>query len=82
MAGTDTFKATSGSRKPIPVDSSVIVRTGGGGGWGNPRERDFAAVRHDVLEDYITVEAARELYSVVISADGVIDEAATAQLRS
>jgi hypothetical protein len=39
-------------------------------------------VRHDVLEDYITVEAARELYSVVISADGVIDEAATAQLRS
>jgi N-methylhydantoinase B len=82
MAGTDGFHATSGSRKPIPVDSSVIVRTGGGGGWGNPRERDVAAVRHDVLEDYITVEAARELYGVAISAEGVIDEAATAQLRA
>lgn len=82
MSGTEGFKATSGSRKPIPVDSSVIVRTGGGGGWGNPHERDVAAVRHDVLEDYISVEAARELYGVAISADGVIDEAATAKLRA
>jgi hypothetical protein len=35
-----------------------------------------------VLEDYISVEAARELYGVAISAEGVIDEAATAQLRA
>jgi N-methylhydantoinase B len=82
MSGTEAFKATSGSRKPIPVDSSVIVRTGGGGGWGNPHERDVAAVQHDVLEDYISVEAARDLYGVAISADGAIDEAATAKLRA
>ncbi len=82
MSGTEGFKPTSGSRKPIPVDSSVIVRTGGGGGWGNPHERDVAAVRHDVLEDYISVEAARELYGVAITTDGIIDEAATAKLRA
>jgi N-methylhydantoinase B len=39
-------------------------------------------VQHDVLEDYISVDAARELYGVAISADGVVDEAATAKLRA
>ena len=28
---------------PVPVDSEVIVRTGGGGGWGDPLERDPGA---------------------------------------
>jgi len=80
-AGAEAFAVASGARRPIVRDSDVIVRTGGGGGWGDPFERDLAAVRNDVLESYVSVSAAREQYGVAISEDGIIDEARTVQLR-
>lgn len=45
-------------------DDVVSIRSGGGGGWGNPRERDPALVRRDVLNGYITAEEARKVYGV------------------
>ncbi len=39
-----------------------VHRTAGGGGWGDPRERDPAAVREDVLDGKVTPEAAKEEY--------------------
>ena len=42
----------------------------GGGGWGDPLARDPAAVADDVANEKVSVEAARELYGVVIGADG------------
>jgi len=51
-----------GSHKPVPRDSEVIVRTGGGGGWGDPLERAPESVRVDVLEEFVSREAAREQY--------------------
>jgi len=45
-------------------------RTAGGGGWGDPLERDPAAVADDVLNEKVTPEAALRLYGVVIDADG------------
>ena len=45
---------------PVPVDSEVIVRTGGGGGWGDPLERDAALVRADVIEELISRRVADE----------------------
>ncbi|RJQ10353.1 MAG: hydantoinase B/oxoprolinase family protein [Bacillota bacterium] len=54
------------------------VRTGGGGGYGNPFERDPAAVRDDVVRGLVTLEAARLDYGVVIDpATFLVDEAAT-----
>ena len=41
-----------GTHHPVPVDAEAIVRTGGGGGWGDPLERDSALVRTDVLEEF------------------------------
>jgi N-methylhydantoinase B len=38
----------------------------GGGGWGDPHERDTAAVMRDVLNEKVSIEKARELYGVVI----------------
>ena len=38
------------------------ARHAGGGGWGDPRERDPAAVRADVADGKVTPDAARELY--------------------
>src|SRR4051812_16874297 len=39
-----------------------VHRTAGGGGWGDPRERDPEAVANDVADGKVTPEAAHELY--------------------
>lgn len=54
----------------------------GGGGRGDPFERDSEAVRLDVLRGYVSIEAARTLYGVAIHPeDGSVDVEATAHLR-
>jgi N-methylhydantoinase B len=56
----------------------------GAGGYGDPLERDPARVLDDVLDDYVSIEAARRDYGVVITGDGDdlrVDEAATHALR-
>ncbi|OGA46896.1 MAG: hypothetical protein A3G25_12650 [Betaproteobacteria bacterium RIFCSPLOWO2_12_FULL_63_13] len=80
-AGEVEFQAVDGARKPVEADSEVIVSTGGGGGWGNPFERDPERVRWDVLEELISAEAAREQYGVVLDDDLALDLAATVALR-
>jgi len=47
-----------------------------------PIERPAEKVAHDVRERWVSVEAAKEIYGVVVSAAGVIDEAATEALRT
>ena len=39
----------------------------GGGGWGDPREREPERVRDDVVRGYVSHEAAREDYGVALS---------------
>ena len=56
-------------------------RMPGGGGSGDPFEREPEAVAQDVLDEKVSVAAARELYGVAIAADGSVDTAATAALR-
>jgi N-methylhydantoinase B len=60
---------------------------GGGGGWGNPLDRDPQAVLDDVLDEYVSVEGARRDYGVVLSGSLedltlALDEPATEQLRA
>ena len=54
----------------------VEYRMGGGGGWGDPLERDPEAVLADVSAGYVSVSAARSEYGVVIktSLDGSLLE--------
>ena len=57
--------------------------SGGGGGWGNPFDRPVEEVLDDVLDEYVSVEAARSQYGVVIDpATLEVDEAATSALRA
>ena len=42
-------------------------RYGGGGGWGDPLERDPQKVLDDVLDEYVSVESARGDYGVVLA---------------
>jgi N-methylhydantoinase B len=68
----------------IPTKAGTVVshRTAGGGGYGNPREREPALVLDDVLDEFITLEDARSIYGVVIDSKTMaIDEAATAERR-
>lgn len=54
-----------------------------GGGYGNPLERPAEQVLGDVLDDFCTVEHARNAYGVVIDiVNEQVDEAATESLRS
>src|SRR5215472_11763208 len=62
LPGENEFKPMVGAHVPTPVDAQVIVRTGGGGGWGDPLERDPALVRADVLEELVSRSAALDRY--------------------
>ncbi|RQG99632.1 hydantoinase B/oxoprolinase family protein [Natrarchaeobius oligotrophus] len=60
----------------------ISNRTGGGGGYGEPFDRDLEAVLEDVIDGYVSREAAREEYGVAITDDLEIDRDETAALRS
>ncbi|HEU5433301.1 MAG TPA: hydantoinase B/oxoprolinase family protein, partial [Thermomicrobiales bacterium] len=50
----------------LPLQKGDVVRTmtGGGGGFGDPRQRDPALVRADVRDRHVSSEAARTIYGV------------------
>lgn len=78
----------TGERREIPVvgrydlqsGEKVVSITPGGGGYGDPLERDVLAVFDDYRESRVSLEAAAAEYGVVIT-NGAIDEAATAKTR-
>jgi len=80
--GETAFRDDDPVRALLPAGSSVIVETAGGGGWGDPLERDPLLVRRDVLEELISRAAASAEYGVVLGAGDVVDEAATQALRA
>jgi N-methylhydantoinase B len=82
LPGENDFRSMDAPHYPVPIDSEVIVRTGGGGGWGEPLERDAALVRADVIEEMVSRGVAAEQYGVVLRDDLTLDEAATAQRRN
>ncbi len=58
------------------------IQTAGGGGWGDPLEREPARVLEDVLDEKLDAELVRRCYGVVIDPESSsVDEAATAELR-
>ena len=46
----------------------VSLRSGGGGGWGDPLDRDPEWVLHDVCDDVVSVAAAHDVYGIVLDA--------------
>ena len=71
--------------EPIPAGTLVRVETTGGGGWGDPLEREPELVALDVLQGKVSARSAREDYGVVLAtnADGEprVEAAATTTLR-
>ncbi len=51
---------------PIHAGERIMYDYGGGGGWGDPLDRDPQAVLDDVLDEYVSVEGASRDYGVVL----------------
>ncbi|MBN1690545.1 MAG: hydantoinase B/oxoprolinase family protein, partial [Dehalococcoidia bacterium] len=72
------------SMETLQPNEMMISLSSGGGGFGDPLERDPERVRHDVREGYVTLAKSREIYGVVIKTDSElfsVDSEATKALR-
>jgi N-methylhydantoinase B len=80
--GSVTEMPSKGSATVVNKGDRVLIRCAGSGGYGDPLEREADRVLKDVIDGYVTAEAARELYGVALSHDDrKIDTASTAALR-
>ena len=81
--GTDSAYQRIGSgRRPVRAGASVRITSGGGGGWGDPLDRPLDEVDADLLDGFVTPEAAEGRYAVVVDrTNGLVDRERTARLR-
>jgi N-methylhydantoinase B len=66
----------------IHAGDVVSMRSAGGGGFGDPLERDPARVLADVQAGYVSLARARDGYGVVLTAAGEADLDATRAQRA
>jgi N-methylhydantoinase B len=89
-AGSDQDVWLGSVFSDLPLASGDVFSrpTAGGGGYGDPLERDPNLVREDVADDYVSLQRARKDYGVVLRvidadlADYAVDEAATRRERA
>jgi N-methylhydantoinase B len=60
---------------------SFVFESGGGGGWGDPRERDPEFVLRDVRDGFVSREQAADIYGVVLTDALELDRTATQERR-
>lgn len=90
-----TLTRADGTQHPLPrmgqitIEPGDVVRTenGGGGGYGQPQQRDPQRVANDVRRSYLSAETAQSVYGVAMRCDGFpeqyeVDTAETEKLRS
>lgn len=78
----DEVEVSSKSTTRLEDGQVASIQTPGGGGYGDPLERDPALVLEDVINEKVSVEKARETYGVVVDLDArTVDEEATAAQR-
>ena len=68
-------------RYDLQPGQSVTLRIPGGGGYGSPFERDPKRVLEDVVQERLSIEAARDSYGVAITDALEVDVEETAVLR-
>ena len=78
--GTEKARTVGTYRTAVAVGDQVISISAGGGGYGLATERDPQCVLDDVLDGYVSIQVAEQVYKVVIR-DNAVDAKATAGLR-
>jgi N-methylhydantoinase B len=86
-----SYEQEDGMHQPPQVSKMVGIKiskgqhlrleTPGGGGYGNPFERDPEAVVVDISRGYISAAAAEQDYGVVLEKDGSVNQPKTDELR-
>lgn len=88
LVGTpQEYKIERTAQAQLPPGAVIAYQHGGGAGFGPALARDPEAVKEDVLDEYVSLSAAREKYGVVLTGslenyDLAVDAAATAALRA
>jgi N-methylhydantoinase B len=83
--GEDEHNYPSGKAFNLVLHSgdAYILRSGGGGGFGSPLDRDLDALENDVAQGYVTRDAAEQRYGAVFAGDGpALDRPATERRRA
>ena len=87
---SNVLRHPDGRKEVLPAMFSIVIeegdvyehRTAGGGGFGDPLERDIAAVADDVANGTVSMLEALGAYAVVLAEDGTVDEETTRLLRA
>lgn len=80
--GTEREVVQGGSYNHLDAGEVLLNNTGGGGGYGDPFERDPERVAADVRNGFVSVDAAAGEYGVAVDpASFAVDEQGTAKLR-
>ena len=81
--GRENRKLTSKPTMTIKMGDVFRHELAGGGGWGDPLDRDPTLVLKDVLDELVSIDAARRQYGVVINLDHRnVEASATNALRA
>ena len=83
----EEYKVALAENAALKAGAVMAYQYGGGGGFGPALARDPEAVKEDVLDEYISLQRARDRYGVVLTGtpanyDLAVDHAATAALRA
>jgi N-methylhydantoinase B len=82
VANSKGQKLRGQGRQQISAGTHLTLKSPGGGGYGEPYLRDPSLVRRDVIDELVSVAAARADYGVCIDDQGTIDELETTRVRS
>jgi N-methylhydantoinase B len=78
--GTQQIVANKIDNIPVAKGDKLHYITWGGGGWGDPLDRDPALVGKEITQGLVSTDGAKS-YGVIAASDGVVDAAATEALR-
>jgi N-methylhydantoinase B len=65
----------------LKAGDALILRTGGGGGFGSPLDRPAEVVANDVRQGYVSKEVAKSAYGAVLNGDGSVNVERTKAAR-
>jgi N-methylhydantoinase B len=79
---TQVLLPTKKTNHPVEPGDVLTMFTSGGGGYGDPFQRDPELVARDVRQKLVSVESAARDYGVIVNpVTGTVDSGATARLR-